>query len=70
MFMSYEEELKPGEVTDLLAEGRLWLALQLYEDDQEDEALQELRDLPQPIASYTAAKVSPLLVSLSTFPRE
>lgn len=56
--MCYDEELKPEDIAHLLAEGRLWLALQLYEDDREDEALHEFNDLLQPIASYTAAQVT------------
>lgn len=56
--MCYDEELKPEQANKLLSEGRLWLALQLYEEDREDEALQELKELPQPMASYTAAQVT------------
>ena len=55
--MSYDEDLQPQSINQLLAKGRLWLALQLYEEDREDEALQELKDLPQPQASFTAAQV-------------
>lgn len=57
MFIGYDDDLTPEEVTSLLSEGRLWLALQLYDDEQPDQALSELRDLPQAIASYTAAQV-------------
>ena len=57
MFYGYDDDLAPEQLTSLLNEGRLWLALHLYDEDQGDEALSELRDLPQAIASYTAAQV-------------
>ena len=40
-----------------LLEGRLWLALQLAQEDQENEAVEELETLPQPKASYALSKV-------------
>lgn len=57
LFYSYDDDLAPDEQNSLLSEGRLWLALQMYEEEREDEALAELRDLPQAIASYTVAQV-------------
>lgn len=60
LFGNYEENLRPESVKELLAVGRLWLALEMLEEDREDEALDELKELPQPVASYTAAQVCPI----------
>lgn len=65
IFIYFRKSLSKEEVNELLEEGRFYLACQLMNNEQNEEAIEAFQKLHSPYASFYQAMVSKIYILLN-----
>lgn len=67
LFEFYRKKLTPGEIFELLEEGKFYLACQLMNNDQNEEAIEAFKNINSPYASFYQAMIYKKMIKSPSF---